>query len=45
MYALFDTQSLAITFIRVPYDHAGAARAIRAAGLPESNAARLAWGR
>lgn len=45
MYAIFDTGSLALTFVRVPYDHAAAARAIRAAGLPESNAARLALGR
>jgi diadenosine tetraphosphatase ApaH/serine/threonine PP2A family protein phosphatase len=44
MYALFDTDALALTFLRVPYDHAAAARAIRAAGLPESNAARLALG-
>jgi diadenosine tetraphosphatase ApaH/serine/threonine PP2A family protein phosphatase len=45
MYALFDTEALALTFMRVPYDHTAAARAIRAAGLPESDAARLALGR
>ena len=45
MYAFFDTDALKLTFVRVPYDHAAAARAIRAAGLPESNAARLAEGK
>jgi diadenosine tetraphosphatase ApaH/serine/threonine PP2A family protein phosphatase len=45
MYALFDTESFALTFMRVPYDHAAAARAILAAGLPEAHAARLALGR
>jgi len=44
MYALFDTLSLRLTFIRIPYDHAAAARAIRAAGLPEFYAQRLASG-
>lgn len=44
MYALFDTDALKLTFVRVPYDHAGAAQAIRAAGLPEFNAARLEKG-
>lgn len=44
MYAMFDTQSLQLTFVRVPYDHAAAARAIRAAGLPESYAQRLTLG-
>lgn len=44
MYALFDTAALTLTFARVPYDHAAAARAIRAAGLPEADAARLAQG-
>lgn len=44
MYALFDTDALALTFLRVAYDHTAAARAIRAAGLPEFNAARLALG-
>jgi predicted phosphodiesterase len=45
MYALFDTGAMTLTFLRVPYDHAAAARAIRAAGLPELDAARLALGR
>jgi len=45
MYALFDTDALKLTFVRVPYDHAAAARAIRAAGLPETNALRLEEGR
>jgi diadenosine tetraphosphatase ApaH/serine/threonine PP2A family protein phosphatase len=45
MYALFDTDALTLTFMRVPYDHTAAARAIRAAGLPESDAVRLAMGR
>ncbi len=45
MYVLFDSLSLLLTFVRVPYDHAGAARAILAAGLPEIYARRLAQGR
>jgi len=45
MYALLDTHAMALTFLRVPYDHAAAAEAIRAAGLPEGNAARLALGK
>lgn len=45
MYAMFDTQALALTFVRVPYDHLAAASAIRAAGLPAANAVRLALGR
>jgi diadenosine tetraphosphatase ApaH/serine/threonine PP2A family protein phosphatase len=45
MYALFDSDAFTLTFMRVPYDHAAAARAIRAAGLPEADAARLAEGR
>lgn len=44
MYALFDTTALRLTFVRVPYDHAAAARTIRAAGLPEFNARRLEQG-
>ena len=44
MYALFDSVALQLTFVRVPYDHEAAARAIRRAGLPEFNAARLASG-
>jgi diadenosine tetraphosphatase ApaH/serine/threonine PP2A family protein phosphatase len=45
MYALFDSEALHLTFVRVPYDHEAAARAIRAAGLPEAYARRLASGR
>ena len=45
MYALLDTDTLALQFQRVPYDHQAAAQAIRAAGLPEANARRLAQGR
>lgn len=44
MYAVFDTAALQITFARVPYDHGEAEQAIRAAGLPEFNARRLALG-
>lgn len=44
MYALFDSEAAALTFLRVPYDHQAAAQAIRAAGLPEFNATRLALG-
>jgi diadenosine tetraphosphatase ApaH/serine/threonine PP2A family protein phosphatase len=45
MYAVFDSSLLRLTFVRVPYDHAAAARAILAAGLPEQYAKRLAAGR
>jgi diadenosine tetraphosphatase ApaH/serine/threonine PP2A family protein phosphatase len=34
-YALFDLKRETLTFHRVPYDHAAAAKKIRAAGLPE----------
>ncbi|HKB53589.1 MAG TPA: metallophosphoesterase family protein [Ramlibacter sp.] len=44
MYAVFDTASLQLTFVRVPYDHHAAARAISDAGLPEFNGRRLAVG-
>ncbi|HSV35214.1 MAG TPA: metallophosphoesterase [Ramlibacter sp.] len=44
MYALFDTTALQLVFLRVPYDVAGAARAIRQAGLPAFYADRLAQG-
>jgi diadenosine tetraphosphatase ApaH/serine/threonine PP2A family protein phosphatase len=44
MYALFDTDLLQLTFLRVPYDHQAAAQAILQAGLPEANAKRLAQG-
>jgi diadenosine tetraphosphatase ApaH/serine/threonine PP2A family protein phosphatase len=40
-YALFDETTGNLTFRRVAYDIAGAARKIRAAGLPEILAARL----
>lgn len=45
MYALLDVAQQRIAFHRVPYDHAGAAAAIRAAGLPEAFAQRLERGR
>jgi diadenosine tetraphosphatase ApaH/serine/threonine PP2A family protein phosphatase len=45
MYALFDSSSMRLVFLRVPYDHAAAARAIRQAGLPEFYARRLGLGR
>ena len=35
MYALFDRDAARLTFARVAYDHAAAAAAIRAAGLPD----------
>lgn len=34
-YALFDDRREQLVFHRVPYDHAAAARKVRAAGLPE----------
>ncbi|MCS6891614.1 MAG: metallophosphoesterase family protein [Rhodovarius sp.] len=40
-YGLLDTLSLDCRWLRVPYDIAAAAAKIRAAGLPESLAARL----
>jgi len=45
MYALLDDAALRLTFHRVPYPHAEAAAAIRAAGLPEYFAHRLETGR
>lgn len=45
MYALLDLAQGRLAFHRVAYDHAGAAAAIRAAGLPEAFAARLERGR
>jgi diadenosine tetraphosphatase ApaH/serine/threonine PP2A family protein phosphatase len=45
MYALFDTDRAQLTFHRVPYDHLGAAAAIRRAGLPAYLADRLELGR
>ena len=44
MYAMFDRDLERLTFVRVPYDHHGAAAAIRAAGLPEFFAERLSRG-
>jgi len=43
--ALYDTDTLAMTWLRVPYDHQAAAEKIRRAGLPGALAARLAEGR
>jgi diadenosine tetraphosphatase ApaH/serine/threonine PP2A family protein phosphatase len=43
-WALFDAAARTLTWHRVPYDHAGAARRIREAGLPERFAARLETG-
>ena len=43
-WALFDAAARTLTWWRVPYDHAGAARRIREAGLPERFAARLETG-
>ena len=45
MDALFDTTRHELTFHRVAYDHAAAAAAIRAAGLAQADAHRLALGR
>jgi diadenosine tetraphosphatase ApaH/serine/threonine PP2A family protein phosphatase len=45
MYAMFDTERTQLTFHRVPYDYASAAKAIRLAGLPEYFAERLEHGR
>jgi len=41
MYALLDAAAGRLAFHRVAYDHAGAAAAVRAAGLPEGFAQRL----
>ena len=43
-YAMFDTDSRALTFHRVRYDHEGAGKKIRAAGLPPRLADRLSDG-
>lgn len=45
MYAFLDVAQARLAFHRVAYDHAGAAAAIRAAGLPEHFAQRLERGR
>jgi len=44
-YALFDEAKASITFHRIAYDNATAAKKVRAAGLPESLAWRLETGR
>lgn len=44
-WALVDTGTRELTFRRTPYDVAGAARKVRAAGLPEELAVRLLVGR
>lgn len=44
-WALVDTGRQELTFRRTPYDVAGAARKVRAAGLPEELAVRLLVGR
>ncbi len=44
MYALIDTERWQLTFLRVAYDYAAAAWAIRAAGLPSFFADRLEKG-
>jgi diadenosine tetraphosphatase ApaH/serine/threonine PP2A family protein phosphatase len=43
-YALFDDETRELVYHRVPYDHESAAAKIRAAGLPDELAARLASG-
>jgi diadenosine tetraphosphatase ApaH/serine/threonine PP2A family protein phosphatase len=43
-YAMLDTATSEIVTLRVPYDHAATAAKIRAAGLPDALAARLATG-
>jgi diadenosine tetraphosphatase ApaH/serine/threonine PP2A family protein phosphatase len=43
-YAWFDTVQRLLTFHRIPYDHDTAAAKIRAAGLPDMLATRLADG-
>lgn len=45
MYAMFDATQKKLTFHRVPYDHMGAAAAVRRAGLPDYFAQRLEEGR
>ena len=45
MYAIYDDTTAKLAFQRVPYDHEGAAAAIRHAGLPDFLASRLGEGR
>jgi len=44
-FCLYDDERKLLTFVRASYDIEGAARKIRAAGLPEFLAARLYFGR
>jgi diadenosine tetraphosphatase ApaH/serine/threonine PP2A family protein phosphatase len=44
-YAMLETATFELVVRRVPYDHAATAAKMRAAGLPEALAARLAAGR
>ncbi len=44
-FALYDSETATVTFRRIPYDLAGAQKAIRRAGLPERLASRLEAGR
>jgi predicted phosphodiesterase len=44
-YAIFDTTTNELTYLRIPYDIQAAAAAIHAAGLPRMLAARLFVGR
>lgn len=44
-YAMFDTVTTVLTYFRVPYDFAAAARKVRAAGLPERFVVLLEQGR
>lgn len=43
-YLIYDTREKVVEFHRVAYDHEGAAKKIKAAGLPEALALRLALG-
>jgi diadenosine tetraphosphatase ApaH/serine/threonine PP2A family protein phosphatase len=44
-YALFDSETRNVRYLRVPYDVSAAARKVREAGLPEKLARRLESGR
>lgn len=44
-FAIFDSEARRVTYIRVPYDVAGAQKRIREAQLPERLAGRLGMGR
>ncbi|MBY0570543.1 MAG: metallophosphoesterase, partial [Burkholderiaceae bacterium] len=43
-YATFDTETLELTYYRVPYDHETASAKILRAGLPAALASRLLTG-